>query len=127
MSKEAETHRLFVYLGFVIQFLQLIGFALDYSLPVLFPWHDGTVGWLATISNYARVYPIALQLSATAVRAFFLAACGIVVAMYVCATILAFTIDKRGAQALSTLSLIVKYGMVFATGPLAVPVRRVVL
>ena len=42
MCKEPETPAVLVYLGFLIQFFQLISFPLDYSMPIKFPWNDGT-------------------------------------------------------------------------------------
>jgi hypothetical protein len=44
MCKENELPAILAYLGFFVEFLQLISFTMDASFPMLFPWNDGTVG-----------------------------------------------------------------------------------
>jgi hypothetical protein len=53
LCKEVQTNSLFVIMGMVVDFFQLIAFPLNNRIP--FPWNTETVGWLQSIANIARI------------------------------------------------------------------------
>ena len=53
LCKEVETNSLFVVMGMLMDFFQLVAFPFYNRIP--FPWNTETIGWFQSIANYARI------------------------------------------------------------------------
>lgn len=79
LSHATPIPEFFIYVGFLVEFLQLLSFTMDISLSTKNPWNAGTIGWLASLSTGSRLYSFAVGAGAS-LRACLYASAGVLVA-----------------------------------------------